>query len=247
MELEQTYRDTPIEGNVLQEVSASKNFMANVFIWMFAALSISAISAFVFMISPTLLMSLVNETGLNLLGKIIMFAPLGFVLLMSFGFQRLSLPVLSAVFVLYSIINGISFSFILMIYTPGSVLSCFIAAAIMFGVMAVLGYTTDKDLTSFGRIMMMGLIGMVVVSLVNFFMQSEAVSYVIGIVGVLVFTGLTAYDVQKLKNISRGFDANGNAMQITDTRKLAVMGALSLYLDFINLFLSLLRVFGRKN
>lgn len=247
MELEQTYRDTPIEGNVLQEVSASKNFMANVFIWMFAALSISAISAFVFMSSPTLLMSLVNETGLNLLGKIIMFAPLGFVLLMSFGFQRLSLPVLSAVFVLYSIINGISFSFILMIYTPGSVLSCFIAAAIMFGVMAVLGYTTDKDLTSFGRIMMMGLIGMVVVSLVNFFMQSEAVSYVIGIVGVLVFTGLTAYDVQKLKNISRGFDANGNAMQITDTRKLAVMGALSLYLDFINLFLSLLRVFGRKN
>lgn len=221
--------------------------MANVFIWMFAALSISAISAFVFMSSPTLLMSLVNETGLNLLGKIIMFAPLGFVLLMSFGFQRLSLPVLSAVFVLYSIINGISFSFILMIYTPGSVLSCFIAAAIMFGVMAVLGYTTDKDLTSFGRIMMMGLIGMVVVSLVNFFMQSEAVSYVIGIVGVLVFTGLTAYDVQKLKNISRGFDANGNAMQITDTRKLAVMGALSLYLDFINLFLSLLRVFGRKN
>lgn len=247
MELEQTYRDTPIEGNVLQEVSASKNFMANVFIWMFAALSISAISAFVFMSSPTLLMSLVNETGLNLLGKIIMFAPLGFVLLMSFGFQRLSLPVLSAVFILYSIINGISFSFILMIYTPGSVLSCFIAAAIMFGVMAVLGYTTDKDLTSFGRIMMMGLIGMVVVSLVNFFMQSEAVSYVIGIVGVLVFTGLTAYDVQKLKNISRGFDANGNAMQITDTRKLAVMGALSLYLDFINLFLSLLRVFGRKN
>ncbi|HNF72919.1 MAG TPA: hypothetical protein PLP34_10910, partial [Chitinophagaceae bacterium] len=98
MELEQTYRDTPIEGNVLQEVSASKNFMANVFIWMFAALSISAISAFVFMSSPTLLMSLVNETGLNLLGKIIMFAPLGFVLLMSFGFQRLSLPVLSAVF-----------------------------------------------------------------------------------------------------------------------------------------------------
>ncbi|QLH44944.1 MAG: Bax inhibitor-1/YccA family protein [Bacteroidota bacterium] len=247
MELEQTYRDTPIEGNVLQEVSASKNFMANVFIWMFAALSISAISAFVFMSSPTLLMSLVNETGLNLLGKIIMFAPLGFVLLMSFGFQRLSLPVLSAVFILYSIINGISFSFILMIYTPGSVLSCFIAAAIMFGVMAVLGYTTDKDLTSFGRIMFMGLIGIVVVSLVNFFMQSEMVSYIIGIVGVLVFTGLTAYDVQKLKNISRGFDANGNTLEITDTRKLAVMGALSLYLDFINLFLSLLRVFGRKN
>ncbi|MBL7755233.1 MAG: Bax inhibitor-1/YccA family protein, partial [Chitinophagaceae bacterium] len=221
MELEQTYRDTPIEGNVLQEVSASKNFMANVFIWMFAALSISAISAFVFMSSPTLLMSLVNETGLNLLGKIIMFAPLGFVLLMSFGFQRLSLPVLSAVFILYSIINGISFSFILMIYTPGSVLSCFIAAAIMFGVMAVLGYTTDKDLTSFGRIMFMGLIGIVVVSLVNFFMQSEMVSYIIGIVGVLVFTGLTAYDVQKLKNISRGFDANGNTLEITDTRKLA--------------------------
>jgi FtsH-binding integral membrane protein len=95
--------------------------------------------------------------------------------------------------------------------------------------------------------MMMGLIGMIVVSLVNFFMGSETISYIIGVVGVLVFTGLTAYDVQKLKNIARGIDANGDALEIVDTRKLAIMGAFSLYLDFINLFLSLLRVFGRKN
>jgi FtsH-binding integral membrane protein len=248
MELEQNnYRETSIDNNILTEIPASKHFIANVFIWMFAALAISALSAFVFISSPDLLNVLRNTTGLSLIGKIVMFAPLGFALLMSFGYHKLSLPVLSVLFVTYALINGISFSFILMIYTPGSVLSCFIAAALMFGIMAVLGYTTDKDLTSFGRLMMMGLIGMIVVSLVNFFMGSETISYIIGVVGVLVFTGLTAYDVQKLKNIARGIDANGDALEIADTRKLAIMGAFSLYLDFINLFLSLLRVFGRKN
>jgi FtsH-binding integral membrane protein len=221
--------------------------MANVFMWMFAALGISALFALLFSTNLQLLNYLVDSTGLNLFGKIIMFAPLGFVLLMSFGFQRLSMPVLAILFVIYSAINGISFSFILLAYTSGSVISCFAAAAVMFGIMAYLGYSTDKDLTSFGRIMIMGLIGIVVVSVINFFMNSAMVDYIIGIVGVLVFTGLTAYDVQKLKNIARGIDAQGNAMVVADTKKLAIIGALSLYLDFINLFLSLLRVFGRKN
>lgn len=240
-------RETQIEDSILQDISVSKNFMANVFMWMFAALGISALFALLFSTNLQLLNYLVDSTGLNLFGKIIMFAPLGFVLLMSFGFQRLSMPVLAVLFVIYSAINGISFSFILLAYTSGSVISCFAAAAVMFGIMAYLGYTTDKDLTSFGRIMIMGLIGIVVVSIINFFMNSAMVDYIIGIVGVLVFTGLTAYDVQKLKNIARGIDAQGNAMAVADTKKLAIIGALSLYLDFINLFLSLLRVFGKKN
>lgn len=123
----------------------------------------------------------------------------------------------------------------------GSIASTFLIAAGMFGAMAVVGYTTKTDLTSFGKIMMMGLIGILIASLVNFFLKSDAMSYVISTIGVLVFTGLTAYDVQKLKRIGAGIEY-GNQM----ASKLSIMGALSLYLDFINIFLYLLRLFGSR-
>jgi len=225
-----------------------KKFMANVFMWMFAALAISAICAYLFATTPSLLATLVTETsrgmGLSGLGKIIMFAPLGFVLLMSFGYSRLSAPVMTLLFILYAAITGISLSFILLFYTSSSVLGCFASASAMFGVMAVMGYTTDKDLTSFGRIMTMGLIGIVVAMLINFFLKSEQMDYIISIIGVAVFTGLTAYDVQKLKRIGEGITAEG--VTIEDTKKISIFGALTLYLDFINLFLFLLRLFGRR-
>lgn len=225
-----------------------KKFMANVFLWMFAALAISAICAYLFATTPSLLATLVTETdrgmGLSGLGKIAMFAPLGFVLLMSFGYSRLSAPVMTLLFILYAAITGISLSFILLFYTSSSVLGCFASASAMFGVMAVMGYTTDKDLTSFGRIMTMGLIGIVVAMLINFFLKSEQMDYIISIIGVAVFTGLTAYDVQKLKRIGEGITAEG--VTIEDTKKISIFGALTLYLDFINLFLFLLRLFGRR-
>lgn len=173
-----------------------------------------------------------------------MFAPIGFVLLMSFGFQRLSAPALTALFLVYSAINGISFSFILLAYTAGSVIGCFASAAVMFGVMAVMGYTTDKDLTGFGRIMMMGLIGILVAMLINFFLKSGTMDYIISIIGVMVFTGLTAYDVQKLKRIGAGMEYEG--VGVANTKKVSILGALSLYLDFINIFLFLLRLFGNR-
>jgi FtsH-binding integral membrane protein len=225
---------------------ASKKFMANVFLWMFAALAISALFAGIFSASPVLLGSLISAegTGLNLFGYIVMFAPLGFVLLMSFGFARLSASAMIGLFILYAAINGISFSFILLAYTASSVLGCFISASAMFGIMAFMGYTTNKDLTSFGRIMMMGLIGIVIAMIVNYFLQSERMDYIISIIGVMVFTGLTAYDVQKLKRVSEGVEYEG--INTASATKMSVLGALTLYLDFVNLFLMLLRLFGGK-
>lgn len=235
---------TIVDSKTTTKPIAAKKFMANVFLWMFTALGMSALFAGLFASSPALLNTLIKEdgTGLNILGYIVMFAPLGFVMLMSFGFGRLSAPAITALFLTYAAINGISFSFILLAYNVGSVIGCFTAASAMFGVMAVMGYTTDKDLTGFGRIMTMGLIGIVIAMLVNFFLQSERMDYIISIIGVMVFTGLTAYDVQRLKRVSQGVEYEG-----TDTasaQKLSVLGALTLYLDFINLFLMLLRLFG---
>lgn len=233
-----------------QEQAASqtvaRSFMANVFMWMFVALGISAVFAFLFSNNLSLLSYLINfETGkLNILGWIVMFAPLGFVLLMSFAYSRLSAPVLTLLFMLYAAINGISFSFILLAYTANSVLGCFLSASAMFGVMAVMGYTTKKDLTSFGRILMMALIGVVIAMLINMFLKSDTMGYVISIIGVMVFTGLTAYDVQKLKRIGAGIEYGD--VPASEGKKLSILGALTLYLDFINIFLFLLRLFGSR-
>ncbi len=230
------------------EQTEVKNFMANVFAYMFIALGISALFAYLFSTNLYLLQYLINPkgTGLNMLGYIVMLSPIGFVLLMSFGFSRLSAPVLLFLFVVYSAINGISFSFILLNYTSGSILGCFLSAAGMFGVMAFMGYTTHQDLTKFGRILIMGLIGIIIASLVNLFLGSATMDYLISFIGVMIFTGLTAYDVQKLKNIGAGIQyANVPASEV---KKVSILGALNLYLDFINLFLFLLRLFGgRRN
>ncbi|NML21417.1 Bax inhibitor-1/YccA family protein [Pseudoflavitalea sp. G-6-1-2] len=233
-----------------QEQAASqtvaRSFMANVFMWMFVALGISAVFAFLFSNNLSLLSYLISfETGkLNILGWIVMFAPLGFVLLMSFAYSRLSAPMLTLLFMLYAAINGISFSFILLAYTANSVLGCFLSASAMFGVMAVMGYTTKKDLTSFGRILMMALIGIVIAMLINMFLKSDTMGYVISIIGVMVFTGLTAYDVQKLKRIGAGIEYGD--VPASEGKKLSILGALTLYLDFINIFLFLLRLFGSR-
>ncbi|MEO7961267.1 MAG: Bax inhibitor-1/YccA family protein, partial [Ginsengibacter sp.] len=147
-------------------------------------------------------------------------------------------------FIAYAIINGISFSFILLAFTPGSVLGCFLSASAMFGIMAFMGYTTDQDLTKFGRILMMGVIGIVIAMVINFFLHSSQLDYIISIIGVMVFTALTAYDVQKLKRIGEGLEYED--VSVADTKKISVLGALTLYLDFINIFLFLLRLFGGR-
>jgi FtsH-binding integral membrane protein len=179
---------------------------------------------------------------MSVMGWIIMLAPLGLVLWMSAGFQRMSASAMLIIFVLFSVLLGASLSSIFLIYTSASIVKTFLITSGMFGVMAVVGYTTKTDLTKFGSIMFMGLIGLIIASVVNIFMKSGTLDYIISFIGVLVFTGLTAYDVQKLKRIG------STAVQEDETtRKLTIMGALTLYLDFINLFLFLLRFFGNRN
>jgi FtsH-binding integral membrane protein len=228
------------------EQTQVKNFMANVFAYMFMALGISALFAYIFILNPQWQESLMNatHTNLNTLGFIVMFAPLGFVLLMSFGYSRLSAPALIILFIIYSALNGISFSFILLQFTSGTVLACFLSASAMFGIMAFMGYTTKQDLTKFGRILFMGLIGIIVASLINLFMHNDTLDYLISFIGVMIFTGLTAYDVQKLKNIGSGIQYAD--VPANDVKKVSILGALNLYLDFINLFLFLLRLFGGR-
>jgi FtsH-binding integral membrane protein len=231
-------------GTYNQSSSNVKTFMSNVFSWMFLALIVTSVAAWWFASDLTLLRMLVTEEGkMSVLGWVVMLAPLGFVLLMSFAFNRLSYTTLIILFITYATLVGISMSFILLAYTLSSVFLTFAITAGMFGTMAVVGYTTKTDLTSFGKIMMMGLVGIIIATIVNMFMQSSMLNYIISYVGVAVFTGLTAYDVQKLKMIGEGTTYGDE-----NTKKLSILGALTLYLDFINLFLMLLRLFGdRRN
>jgi len=228
--------------------AATKKFMAGVFLWMFVALGISTLMSVLFATDASLMGMMYTPTdkGVSLtgLGMAISFAPIIFVLIMSFAFNKFSAPALTLFFLLFAATMGMSLSTILLVYTSSSVIGCFGAASAMFGIMAFMGYTTEKDLTSFGRLLMMGLIGIVIAMLINMFLGSPALGYLISIIGVAVFTGLTAYDVQVLKRIGAGLEY-GN-VSANDTKKLAIMGALRLYLDFINLFLMLLRLFGNR-
>ncbi|HOI31327.1 MAG: Bax inhibitor-1/YccA family protein [Bacteroidales bacterium] len=221
----------------------AKTFLANVFSWMFLALAITALVAYIFAGNESFIRFMYNtETGgMSIGGWIIMLAPLGLVFWMSMGFARMSAQSLSLIFLLYSILMGLSLSFIFLAFTGASIAKTFVITSVMFGVMAFVGYSTKTDLSRFGSLMMMGLIGIILATLVNFFLNSPAMDYIISFIGVLVFTGLTAYDVQKLKRLGATATAQGDTL-----RKVTIMGALTLYLDFINLFLFLLRFFGNR-
>lgn len=223
----------------IDEVSSSsvKAFMNRVFGLMSLALIISGITAFQF--SETMLSLL--QGGGTLMMYALMFAPFIFILVMNFGFNKLSPMALTVTFAAFAVVMGMSLSTIFLVYSLGAIAKVFFITAGLFGTMAVLGYTTQTDLTKMGTFLMMALFGMIIASLVNWFMHSEQLDYIISCVGVLVFTGLTAYDVQRLKRIGMGIEYGTAAAS-----KLAVMGALSLYLDFINLFLYLLRIFGNS-
>jgi FtsH-binding integral membrane protein len=242
----------PINYVEEQKGTVAKKFFASVFLWMFIALGLSTLSAFFMAHTPGLQDYLVrydeagNRAGMTTLGYVAMFAPLGLVMLMSAGISKLSYTTLLGVFVLYALLTGVSLSFILLIYTSASIISCFAAAAGIFGIMAVLGYTTDTDLTKYSSILMVGLIGLVIATVVNMFIGSATMDYILSFFGVAIFTALTAYDVQKLKLIGEGIEQNGDQIAQADSKKLAIMGALSLYLDFLNIFLYLLRIFGNR-
>ncbi|MBP8067544.1 MAG: Bax inhibitor-1/YccA family protein [Pedobacter sp.] len=239
------YQDNSV---FVQEGSISKKFFANVFLWMFVALSLTAVAAY-FMASTPQAFALLNDPetgGRTLLGYVAMFAPLGLVLLMGAGFSRLSYPTLLGVFIAFSLLLGVSLSYIFFRYTGPSIIACFAGAAGIFGVMAFLGYTTEVDLSKFGPILMIGVVGLIIASVINMFLNSSTMYYILSFAGVAIFTALTAYDVQKIKRIGMGIEENGGEVTATDTKKLVLMAALTLYLDFINIFIYLLQIFGSR-
>ena len=176
----------------------------------------------------------------NILGWIAMFAPLGMVLFLSFGMQKMSFATAQMTFWAYAAVMGVSLSTILFLYTGTSIAMTFFVTAATFGAMSLWGYTTNRDLTGMGSFLFMGLIGLILASLANLFFHSTQLQFVVSVIGVLIFTGLTAYDSQSIKNMYFVGD-DGELMG-----KKAIMGALRLYLDFINLFLFLLRFMGNR-
>jgi FtsH-binding integral membrane protein len=171
---------------------------------------------------------------------VLMLAPLAMVLVLSFGIQRLSAGTAALLFYVYAGILGVSLATIFIVYTANSIANVFFISAAAFGALSLYGYTTKRDLSPIGSFLIMGLFGVIIASLVNIWLKSDAMSFIISIVGVLVFAGLTAWDTQKIKEM---YSASDDAQS---AGRKAVMGALSLYLDFINLFLMLLRLFGGR-
>lgn len=225
----------------------TRSFVSNVFLWMFAALGLTAAAAYLFGTSENLISMLITVTPegytkTSILGWIVMLAPLAIVITMSARIHKMSVQNTVLLYVIYSILMGMSLSYIFLIYTTASIFKTFLIAAGMFGVMAVVGYTTKTDLTKFGSFLFMALIGIIIASLVNFFMHSARLDYIISIAGVLIFTGLTAFDVQKIKQIGNAGINDGDLMA-----KITIHAALTLYLDFLNLFLYLLRFFGSRD
>ena len=224
-----------------QELSMSAAFpilMRKVYVWMTLALVITGVTAYGVATSPGLMMAIATN---KLLFWGLIIAEFGLVVAISAAINKLSLTTATLLFVLYSVINGATFSFIFAIYTMSSIASVFFITAGTFAVMAVIGYTTKKDLTSMGKILFMALIGIIIATVVNIFLKSTGLQMVVSYLGVLIFVGLTAYDSQKIKQMLLMAPDAGEGAQ-----KIALLGALSLYLDFVNLFIYLLRIFGRR-
>lgn len=210
--------------------------MRKVYLWMTLALVITGFTAFGIASNPGIAYAIVTN---RLLFWGLIIAEFGLVIGISGAINKLSAVTATLLFVLYSIVNGATLSVIFMAYTMSSIASVFFITAGLFGVMAFIGYTTKTDLTSIGKILFMALIGIILATIVNLFVGSSMLNMIVSYVGVVIFTGLTAYDSQKIKNMLYNADSMDEGMQ-----KIALLGSLTLYLDFINLFLMLLRIFG---
>jgi FtsH-binding integral membrane protein len=212
--------------------------MRKVYLWMTLALAITGFTAYYVAHSETLLMAIFTN---QIVFWMLIIAELGLVIGLSAAINRLSLTMATLMFVLYSVVNGATMSFIFLAYTASSITNVFLITAGTFAAMALFGYFTKTDLTSLGKYLMMGLIGIIIATIVNIFTKSSGLTIILNYLGVLMFVGLTAYDAQKIKQmLLTAPDAS------EDSQKIALLGALSLYLDFINLFIYLLRLFGKR-
>lgn len=223
-----------------------RSYMLSIYNYMGAALVITGIVAMLASNSQAFLSAMYVMEGAAIKGMkplawLVMLAPLGFAMALGFGLQRMSLAAAQASFWGFAVVMGLSISSIFLTYTGTSVARVFFITAATFGSMSLYGYTTKRDLSGFGSFLMMGVIGLVIASLVNIFLQSSALQFALSVVGVLVFTGLTAYDTQKLKHIYNEMTDQGDRMA-----KTIIMGALTLYLDFINIFMSLMHLLGDR-
>ncbi|MBT5766961.1 Bax inhibitor-1/YccA family protein [Emcibacteraceae bacterium] len=219
-------------------------YMLTVYNYMASALALTGLAAYVTANTPAILQLLYTVQGNmiapTMLGYVAMFSPLAFVLALNFGINRMQASTVQMVFWAFAVVMGLSLSSILLTYTGASVAKTFFVTAAAFGSLSLYGYTTKKNLTGMGSFLIMGLFGLIIASIVNMFMQSGAMDFIISVVGVLIFAGLTAYDTQRIKLMYLESDHSETAS------KKAVMGALSLYLDFINMFLFLLRFMGNR-
>lgn len=220
--------------------SAFAALMRKVYVWMTLALTVTGLTAYCVASNPQLTYNLFGQSSTTV--WVLILAELAIVFTLSAAINRLSFMVASLLFVAYSVLNGLTFSFIFLVYTLGSISSVFFITAGTFAAMSFIGYTTRKDLTGMGKILIMALIGIIIATVVNIFIKSSGLMMFVSYIGVLVFVGLTAYDTQKIKKmfLQAGTEVNDS------TQKLALLGSLTLYLDFINLFLYLLRILGDR-
>jgi FtsH-binding integral membrane protein len=221
-------------------------YMLKIYNYMASALALTGVVAMFAANSPAFINALYSMdngqvVGMSGFGYLVMFAPLGLVMWLGFGINRLSASAAQGIFWAYATLMGLSLSSIFLVYTGESIARTFFVTAGTFGAMSLYGYTTKKDLTGMGQFLIMGLIGLILASVVNMFMQSSALAFATSVIGVLIFVGLTAYDTQKLKNMYYQVAGNSEAMA-----KASIMGALNLYLDFINIFMYLLRFMGDR-
>lgn len=236
------YKEFDLQGiQIERKWDVSEAFpvlMRKVYVWMTLALVITGFTAYGVATSPGILQAIYTNQIL-FWGLII--AEFALVFGVSAAINRLSLTTATLMFILYSVINGALLSYIFLAYTASSVATVFFITAGTFAAMAVIGYTTKTDLSSMGKILFMALIGLIIATLVNIFVKSSGLTLILSYVGVLIFVGLTAWDSQKIKQMLLQAPDAGEGAQ-----KLALLGALTLYLDFINLFIYLLRIFGKR-
>ena len=215
--------------------------MLSVYNYMTSGILLTGIVALLFAESGAVFSLFNMATGsLSILGWLVMFAPLGFVLVMSFGINRLSTGMAQVLYWAFAIVMGVSLSTIFLVYTNASIALTFFATAASFASLSLYGYTTKRDLSGMGTFLLMGLVGLIVASIINLFWMNDTFSLAIAAIGVLIFAGLTVYDTQKIKSMY--FELAGSDF----LGKAAIMGALNLYLDFINMFLFLLRFLGSR-
>ena len=216
---------------MIDSKNSFSKFISGVYLWMFLGLLVSGLTAYLTSTS----ISMLRFISKNLLIIII----LEFIVVIAFSSLQRKAKIL---FIVYSFISGLTLSSIFLVYTKGSLMMIFVSSAIMFALLALYGYTTNTNLDSLGKILIFGLLAIIITSIINIFINSSGLDITLSIVSVVLFLGLTAYDMQKLKSIYSYYQSDSNMLE-----KSAIYGALNLYLDFINIFLELLNLFGKRN